>query len=262
MRQLIRVAAVAVAMSALLALPCWADEEGVSFVKDGELDIEAVVKHFEDLYRADSSVAVAELVVTRPRRTRTLKMKTWTKGRDRALVVVQEPARERGTATLKVGDNLWNYLPRIDRTIRIPPSMMLASWMGSDFTNDDLVRDADFSKDYEYSLAGRSEDPKGWVIRFDAKPDMVGLWDRMDLTVSEAGKLPLMARYYDRRGRLSRTMRWTEVREFGDRRLPSRMTLVPEDEEGHRTEFIYQEIEFGTDVPDWYFDLANLERIR
>ncbi len=112
------------------------------FVKDGQVDVDAVVKYFEDLYRSDSSISVAKLTVTKPRRKRTLEMKIWTRGEEKALIVIRNPARERGTATLKVDKNLWNYLPRIKRTIRIPPSMMLASWMGSDFTNDGLVKES------------------------------------------------------------------------------------------------------------------------
>jgi Outer membrane lipoprotein-sorting protein len=130
-------------IAVLLASPFFAQAAGKSpdtFLKEGRLDLDAVVKHFEDLYRSDSSISIADFTVTRPRSTRTMTMKIWTRGRDKTLIVILRPVREEGTATLKADANLWNYLPRIKRTIRIPPSMMLASWMGSDFTNDDLVR--------------------------------------------------------------------------------------------------------------------------
>jgi outer membrane lipoprotein-sorting protein len=233
-----------------------------TFLKDGTLDLDAVVKHFEDLYRSESSISVAELSVTRPRSTRTMTMKLWTRGRDKALIVIQQPVREAGTATLKVDENLWNYLPRIKRTIRIPPSMMLASWMGSDFTNDDLVRESSFSEDYAYRLAGRPHDSAGWLVRFDARPGLVGLWNRIELVLSEDGTIPLHARYYDRKNRLARTMRWDDVREFDGRRLPVHMTLVPADEEGRKTEMRYLEIRFDADVPESTFSLSNLERQR
>ena len=249
----------------LLAAPCSAQAPGKgpdTFMKDGKLDLEAVVKHFEDLYRSDSSISVAELTVTRPRTTRAMTMKIWTKGRDKALILIQQPVREAGTATLKVDDNLWNFLPRIKRTIRIPPSMMLASWMGTDFTNDDLVRESSFIDDYEYRLAGRSNDPAGWVVGFDARPGLVGLWNRIELVVSEDGTIPVQARYYDRKNRLARTMRWDDVRELDGRRLPVHMTLVPEDEAGHKTEMLYRTIQFDVDVPESTFSLSNLEQQR
>lgn len=233
-----------------------------SFVKDGTLDLDAVVKHFEDMYRSDSSISTAELIVTKPRRTRTLRMKAWTQGEEKALIVVQAPPREKGTASLKVERNLWNYFPRIKRTIRIPPSMMLASWMGSDFTNDDVVRDSSYSDDYLYELVGRSENPAGWTIRFNAKPGTVGLWKRLDLVVSLDGWIPLAATYYDRKDRLARTMYWDDVKDFDGRRIPSRMTLIPQDKEGHKTQFVYLDIDFDVEVPDSTFSLSALERKR
>lgn len=232
------------------------------FVKDGRLNLDAVVKYFEDLYRSESSIAQARLIVTKPRRERALQMKIWTRGEEKALIVIEAPPREKGTATLKVDKNLWNYLPRIKRTIRIPPSMMLTSWMGSDFTNDDVVRDASYSKDYEYELVGPSEDPEGWLVRFTAKPDIVGLWNRFELVVSPDGRIPLTARYYDRKDRLARTLDWSEVKDFDGKRLPARLALVPQDKEGHKTEMIYLNIDFDVKVPDTTFSLSTLEQKR
>jgi len=232
------------------------------FVKEGKIDLDAVVKYFENLYRSDSSISVAKLTVTKPRSTRTLEMKIWTQGEDKALIVIRNPARERGTATLRVDKNLWNYLPRIKRTIRIPPSMMLASWMGSDFTNDDLVKESSYSKDYEYELVGPSERPKGWLVRFTAKPDIVGLWNRFELILSEDARIPLEAKYYDRKDRLARVMRWSDVKVFDDRRIPTRMTLIPSDKEGHITEMVYLDIDFDVKVSDDTFSLSNLEKMR
>jgi hypothetical protein len=238
---------------------------GPVFVEDGQLDLEAAVKYFEDLYRSESSISEAELTVTRPRQTRTMGMKVWTRGEDRALIVIQSPPRDKGTATLKVDKNLWNYMPKIKRTIRIPPSMMLASWMGSDFTNDDLVRESSYSEDYTYELVGRNEDPAGWLVRFDAKPGVVGLWNRFEVVLSEDGTVPLVARYYDRKDRLSRTIYWDEVREFGGKRIPARMLLIPEDEEEEeerKTQMRYLDIDFDVGVPESTFSLSRLERQR
>ncbi len=232
------------------------------FIKDGKLDLNAVVKYFEDMYRADRSISEARVVITKPRRERTLQMKIWTLGEEKALIVIQAPPREKGTATLKVDKNLWNYLPRIKRTIRIPPSMMLASWMGTDFTNDDLVRESSYSKDYEYELVGPSQEPAGWLVRFTAKPDIVGLWNRFELVVSLDGRIPLEAKYYDRKDRLSRILQWSDVKEFDGRRIPAKLSLVPLDKEGHRTEMIYLDIDFDANVPEATFSLSNLEQTR
>ncbi|MBN1975675.1 MAG: outer membrane lipoprotein-sorting protein [Sedimentisphaerales bacterium] len=232
------------------------------FIKDGVLDVNAVVKHFEDLYRSASSISEVELKITKPRNERTLEMKMWTKGEEKALIVIQSPAREKDTATLKVDNNLWNYLPRINRTIRIPPSLMMNSWMGSDFTNDDLVRESSFTKDYIYKLAGHTENPPGWQVDLIAKPDIVGLWNKFELIVSEDGTIPLQAKYYDRRDRLARTIIWSDVKDFDGHIIPSKMLLTPEDEKGQKTEMIYNDINFNVTVPDDMFSLSQLERKR
>ncbi len=231
---------------------------------DGSFDLDGAVTYFEELYRSERSLSTAELVVIRPRRERRLTMKVWTEGEEKALVIITDPPREQGTATLKVDDNLWNYLPRIRRTIRIPPSMMLASWMGSDFTNDDLVRESSYSRDYTYELAGRSSDPEGWMIRFTAKENVVSLWKRFELVVSPDGTIPLHSRWYNRKNEPARDIAWTDVKVLDGKRLPTRMTLVPtdRDDEGHRTILIYHDIDFGARLPADTFSLSHLEQKR
>jgi outer membrane lipoprotein-sorting protein len=230
-------------------------------------DIDRILDRLDDLFRSASSIAEVELTVVKPRRTRTMSMKMWTLGEEKALIVIQSPAREKDTATLKVDKNLWNYLPRIGRTIRIPPSMMLGSWMGSDFTNDDLVRDSSLRKDFDARLLGKSAKPAGWAIELKAKEGTVGLWDRIEYVLNPSATLPLEAKYYDRKGRLSRVMQFTDVRQFGKRRIPSRMLLIPIDktgnpEKGRQTQMLYKDIEFDADVPESTFNLSRLEQAR
>jgi outer membrane lipoprotein-sorting protein len=228
----------------------------------GKPDLDRLLKYLDDLYRAESSIATMSLTVTKPRNTRTLRMKAWSKGTDRALIVIESPARDKGTATLKIGKNLWNYLPRIARKIRIPPSMMLSSWMGSDFTNDDLVRESSFLDDFDGEVVGRSEDPEGWHVNLVAKEGVVGLWEKIEYVMSLDGKIPLQAKYYDRKGRLSRVMEFTDVRDFGGRRIPARLLLTPVDKEGNQTEMVYEEMSFNVEVPERMFSLSELERKR
>ena len=230
-------------------------------------DIDGILDRLDDLYRSKSSIAEVSLTVTKPRRKRTLTMKTWSLGKDKALIVIRAPAREKGVATLKVDKNLWNYMPRTSRTIRIPPSMMLGSWMGSDFTNDDLVRESSLRKDFYSRLIGKSEDPVGWRIELKAKEGTVGLWDRIEYILNSSATLPLQAKYYDRKGRLARVMDFTDVKQFGERKVPSRMVLTPigkngKPEKGCVTELLYKDIKFDANVPESTFSLSRLERGR
>lgn len=222
-------------------------------------DVPALLDHLDDLYRSRSSIARIEIAVVSPRTTRSMRLKAWTRGEEEVLVVVEAPPREQGTATLRVGQNLWNWLPRISRTIRVPPAMMLSSWMGTDFTNDDLVKESSLHDDFDARAERRSESPPGWWLRLDAKPGVVGRWARIDLLVSD-DRLPVEERHYDRRGRLARTMTFDEVKTLGGRRLPARIVLVPTEAAGQRTEMRYLEIAFDAKVPDETFSLSRLER--
>ena len=224
-------------------------------------NVDRLLERLDELYRSKSSIARIEIQVTTPRSTRSLRLKAWTRGEDRALIVIEAPPREEGTATLRVGPNLWNYLPRIARTIRVPPSMMLGSWMGTDFTNDDLVKESSLRKDFNSRIERRSDSPPGWWIRLDVKPGIVGRWARIDTLVAD-DDLPVEERHFDRKDRLARIMVFDEIKVLGGRRLPAHVTLTPTDVEGQRTEMRYLEAEFDVLIPDDMFSLSRLERSR
>jgi outer membrane lipoprotein-sorting protein len=224
-------------------------------------DVDALLARLDDLYRSKSSIALMEIVATSPRTTRTMRMKAWTRGEEEVLVVIEAPPREMGTATLRVGENLWNYLPRIARTIRVPPSMMLGSWMGTDFTNDDLVKESSLRKDFSARVDRRSDSPPGWWLALDVKPGVVGRWARIEVLVSDQ-ELPVEERHFDRKGRLARTMKFDEVKVLGGRRLPAHLLLTPVDTEGQRTEMRYLEVQFDVAIADDMFSLSQLERVR
>ncbi len=224
-------------------------------------DVGRLLDRIDDLYRSKSSIARMEITVTTPRNVRTMRIQAWTRGEDDALIVVEAPPREAGTATLRVGDNLWNWLPRIARTIRVPPSMMLGSWMGTDFTNDDLVKESSLRKDFAAKVDRRSSEPPGWWLTLDARQGVVGRWARIELLVGD-DDLPITERHFDRKGRLARTMTFDELKTLGGRRLPARMVLVPEGEPGKRTEMRYLEARFDVPLPADVFSLSRLERSR
>jgi len=241
-----------------------ADEpvETAAAVSDpGAPDADDLLGRYDDLYDSSGTVASVEIIITTPKKTRTMEMRFWAQGEDKALMVVDAPARDAGTATLKVDKNLWNYLPKISRTISVPPSMMMGSWMGSDLTNDDIVRDSSYQDDYESEYVVWSDEPEGWKVRMKARPDAVGLWNAVEMVFNEDDGLPVMAQFYDRKDRLSRTMTFDEVEVVDGRRIPMHIVIIPEREEGRSTEFRYLDVEFDASVPDDTFSLSRLERM-
>lgn len=223
-------------------------------------DVKAVVHLLDDLFRSSASTGEMKLTAKTETQNRILKMRIWTKGTEKSLIIIDDPAREAGTATLKVGNNLWNYLPKISRTIRIPPSMMLSSWMGTDFTNDDLVKSTSYLNDFDTRLDGHSADPAGWKMTMDVRPGVVGRWQKIVFILNEAGTLPIQAQYFNRKGQLARTMKFLDVKNMGGRLLPTHLSLESVDQPGHQTDIYYLDMQFNAAVPDSTFSLSQLER--
>lgn len=224
-------------------------------------DVHEVLDRLDDLYRSKSSIASVEIVVVSPRSTRTMRVRGWTKGETKALIVVESPSRDAGTATLRVDDNLWTYLPRVSRTMRVPPAMMLSPWMGTDVTNDDLVKESSLRRDFTATLRSRSESPAGWWIDLVVKPGAVGRWARIELLVSD-DRLPVEERHYDRKQRLARTMSFSDVKQLGGRVIPTHIIVQPADDAAKRTEMRYLDIAFDVEVSEDTFSLSRLERRR
>ena len=222
-----------------------------------EAQVTALLERVDDLMRGDSSRGSMTMRVKTRRFERTLSMDVWSKGTERSLVRITAPAKEKGTATLKVDDQIWNYLPKVDRTIKVPGSMMSGAWMGSHFSNNDLVREVRFSEDYDCSLKDEQDSHRITCIPHEDTPVV---WGRVELDINKASELPTATRYYDERGNLARTMTYEDVREFAGKRLPTRMRVTPADEDGEFTEMIYDDLELNVDVPERIFSLQSLKR--
>ena len=223
--------------------------------------LEELSRKLDQLYWADSSRGKVKMFVETPHYERELSMTMLTQGRELALVRITEPRKEAGIATLKRKNEMWNYLPKIGKTIRVPPSMMAGSWMGSDFTNDDLVREASWENDYDAKYL--DEAPEGQVcVEFQAKKDAAVPWERMAACFDPTTLLPVTLDFFDEKGRNARTVTYSDIKDLGGMKLPARLTLVPHRKEGHRTVIVYEELEFSVKHPKNTFSLATLKRGR
>jgi outer membrane lipoprotein-sorting protein len=222
-----------------------------------------VVDAVDKLYRADSSYVVIEMEIVTPQWQRTLKMKAWSEGTDKTFIRILEPQKERGISTLRIGNEMWNYLPKVQREIRIPPSMMMSSWMGSDFTNDDLVKEFTFKDDYDFRYV-KADNPTPGVLYIECTPKAGRpiVWGSVLLEVDAATYIPIAERYFDEKGELMRVMNFKEIKAFGGRRIPSVLELIPQKKEGHKTVVRYLEAEFDMAVPADTFTRRNLADFR
>jgi outer membrane lipoprotein-sorting protein len=225
--------------------------------------LEKVVDSVDKLFRADSSYAVMEMQIVTPNWQRTLKMRAWSEGTDKTFIRILEPQKERGMATLRMGSEMWNYLPNVQKEIRIPPSMMMSAWMGSDFTNDDLVKEFSFKNDYDFRYsAAQNPEPGTLYIECIPKQGRPIVWGSVLLEVDAATLIPKMEKYFDQKGALMRVMNFTEIKTFGDRRIPSVMELIPQNKAGNKTVVRYLEAQFNIAIPADTFSRRNLADFR
>lgn len=215
------------------------------------------ITYIDELYRSKSSRAEMEMKVVTPHYERTLRLKALSRGMDDTLVRILEPKKDEGIATLKRGNQMWNFFPKINQVIKVPPSMMMGSWMGSDFTNDDLVREASLAEDYKITLKPESSAP---ILILTPKKTTATVWARIEITVDTKNKLPRKEIFFDEKGKAVRSLTFEKIKQFGSRKLPSRLVMTPLHKKGHRTEFTYLKITFDVPVKQSDFSLRALRK--
>lgn len=226
-------------------------------------DAATIVRKADERMRGKTSFAEMSITTVRPKWTRTMDMKTWTKGNALALILVTSPAKDKGTAFLKRKKEVWNWLPSLERTIKLPPSMMSQSWMGTDFTNDDLVKESSIVDDYSQKILG-SEQQDGrecHKIELIPKPETAVVWGKIIVWISKKDYLELRSEFYDEAGTLSQTMVASEVKMLGGKLLPSQMDMTPEGKKGHKTTIVYKNLVFDKPLADDFFTTGNMTKV-
>jgi outer membrane lipoprotein-sorting protein len=216
-----------------------------------------LLERIDTLYQQESARAILTMNIVTPDFERSLTLESWSLGLDYALVRVLEPQRERGVSTLQRDNDMWNYLPKIRKVVKVPPSMMMGSWMGSDFTNDDLMREVSLVDEYRVTL---SETDTEYQLDLTPRERTVTVWGAIEITIGKEDLLPVRQRYFDEDGTLMRVMEFSDITDYGDITLPATMTLTPMNKAGHKTTVTYQELDFGVDLNEDFFTLNSLRR--
>ncbi len=223
-----------------------------------------IIDRVDRLMRGESSIARFTMDIRTENWDRSLTLRAWSLGTEHALIRVETPQKEAGTATLMADQEVWNYLPRVDRTLKLPSSMMAGSWMGSHFTNDDLVKESRLVDDFEIELdfEGERDGTEVWEFVLTPLPEAPVVWGKIRWQVRKEDFMPTWTRYYDESDELVRTMIFSEIRLMGSRLVPSVMTMMPADKPGETTVIRYHELDFDVDLDEDDFSLRNLRRER
>lgn len=223
-----------------------------------------VVQKADQLMKANSSYSEVEMTIIKPDWSRTMGLKIWSLEPDFALIYVTEPARDKGSVTLKRKNEVWNWIPSAQKIIKIPPSMMMQSWMGSDFTNDDLVKESSIVDDYTHKFIG-DENLSGydcWKVQLTPRPDAGVVWGKIVSWISKKEYFELKADYYDEDGNIVKTFNGSDPQKMDDRTVLTHWEMVPVDEPGNRTILDYNKIDFDIKIDQSFFSEQNMKRVR
>lgn len=224
-----------------------------------------IIKKSENQIKGKTSYGIIEMTIITPDFKRTLKMEGWWIGNEKALIEIKYPKKEEGNKTLKIGKEIWLYLRNTESLIKIPPSMMLQSWNGSDFTYDDLVRESNLERDYEMKIISSSDTVNSeicWKIELIPKPQAPVIWGKIIYWVRKSDYLPARIDYYDEKGKLVRYIEFYDVKEFHSKKLPAKLVMYNNIEKGRRTEFTLIDIKFDIKIDEKIFSFKELEKRR
>ena len=244
----------------------WLGMGQISLAADNQRARE-IVDRAARLFVSRSSIATVEMQITKDGLQRRISMQLWSLGESEILVRIRQPQEDAGTAILKVGNKTWIYLPKANRTVEMPASMMVTPWMGSDFTLNDLVNQSRLSDDYV--IATTFEGPRDGVAvseyTLTPKPTAVVVWGKIVLEIREADLMPLWQRYYDEDGKLVRELSFSDYKtvstssRFG-RLVPTRLVMRPLNQPGEQTTITYKDIAFDRPISAETFSLKNLKQ--
>ncbi len=229
-----------------------------------DLTAKEIVAKADQKTRGETSQGTMTMKIIRPSWERTIQMKSWSKSDDFFLIYITAPAKEKGQVFLKRYKEMWNWVPSIDRMIKIPPSMMMQSWMGSDFTNDDLVQQSSIVKDYEHKLLGEEtvRDMECYKIELTPKPEAPVVWGKIITWITTEGFNTWKNEYYDEDMELVNVENAYDLKDFGDRTLPSRFEIEPVDDPGNKTVLLFEEMAFNKPIDDDFFTQQNMKQVR
>ncbi len=223
-----------------------------------------IVKKAQELLYAKSSYVEMTMTIIKPKWQRKLGMKVWALEPDYAMIYITEPARDKGTVTLKRKNEIWNYIPSIQKIIKIPPSMMNQSWMGSDFTNDDLVRSSSYEDDYNHKIIGEERIGEYICYKIESipKPAAGIVWSKVISYITKNNFMQLRSEFFDEEGKLIKIFIGSEIKNIDGRTIPTLWEMIPIEKTNNKTVLEYHKIQFNIKIDESFFSQQNMTKVR
>jgi outer membrane lipoprotein-sorting protein len=243
----------------LFALP------GYSFLFAQQLSATEIVRKADEKFNGEKSgISTMVMTIIRPSWERTVEFKSWSMERENSLTLITAPAKDAGQTFLKRGQEMWNWNPAINRLIKLPPSMMSQGWMGSDYTNDDILKESSLVNDYINEIEGEEmiADRLCYKIKMVAKEGAPVVWGHQFRWIDKKDLLVLKTELYDEDGSLVRTELGSDIKMMDGRAIPTMLELLPSDEKGNKTIVIIKDIRFNVPIEESFFSQQNMKRVR
>ncbi|MGE0634337.1 MAG: outer membrane lipoprotein-sorting protein [Pseudobdellovibrionaceae bacterium] len=221
-----------------------------------------LIRKLEKNSRGETFSGDLAMTVTQRGQTRKMGIRFWSRGREDALIRILEPARDKGTGNLRIKTDLWQYLPRVNKTIKVPSSMLFQSWMGSDFSNDDLMKSSSLERDYDHKFIAEEKVGNQMAAKIESIPkkDAKIVWGKVILWVSPKEGALVQQEFYTEAGKLVKKLRGSDPKTFGAYTIPTKLEMQDLSREQSTTEIIYSKVEFDKKLPDSMFTVKELEK--
>lgn len=224
-------------------------------------EINKILKIVDEVFRSDSSYAEVRMIVKNENWERTMEIEMWTKGMEKTLITIRSPKKDAGITTLKIDTSMWNYFPKVNKIMKVPPSMMMGSWMGTDMTNDDLVKDSTYIEDYNARFL-ESKSKNEYFIELTPKKETVSVWAKIEMRIDKKTSLPIEQVSYNERNDAVRKFEFSEIKKIGGKTIPTKYKISSLTKETNSTTVIYDKAEFNIPINDSKFSRRNLQKQR
>ncbi|HJS56049.1 MAG TPA: outer membrane lipoprotein-sorting protein [Chitinophagaceae bacterium] len=226
-------------------------------------DAKEIVRKADEKMRGNTSQVEMTIRTIRPSWSREMDIKAWMKGGDYSMILIQSPAKDKGIVFLKRKKEVWNWMPVLERSIKLPPSMMNQSWMGTDFTNDDLVKESSIVNDYVHNTVGDTtiDNRACYVIEMIPKPDAAVVWSKLIVCIDKKDFLELHTKFYDDDGKLVNSMNAYDIKIMDGRLIPTHFEMIPAEKKNQKTEMIYKNIQYNKPIEDNFFTTERMKTV-
>jgi outer membrane lipoprotein-sorting protein len=228
-------------------------------------DAKEIVAKAENLLRGEkNSYSEMTMQIVRPKYTRTLEFKSWSETDGNSMTLITAPAKEKGQSFMKMGNNMWSWNPTIQRLVKMPPSMMSQGWMGSDFTNDDILKESSLVKDFTHKIVGNEavSGEQCYKIELTALENSDVVWSKILIWVSKNDFFEMKIEFYDEDNALVKTHTSSKITVFDGRKLPSVMEIAPADQPQNKTVVTIKTMKFNIAIDKNFFSQQNMKSIK